>query len=165
MKQIRPIILLLILLNSCATTAYLPKPVSLSGKRIVLGIIDITRDKSGTTIYNDTVCSCVSKTVGETIYPYLQKAGAVIVQIPYEQKINETQINKIIDSLQVDYVLSGTGLLNRTGKADFMHQLNINLVSRKTNEVILTGSFSGPSVYPAGAANRIGKKMLRQQLR
>ncbi|MES2372026.1 MAG: hypothetical protein V4557_05560 [Bacteroidota bacterium] len=165
MKNILAVTLLFILLNGCATKAFLAQPVSLTGKRIAVGVIDISRDKSGTTIYNDTVCSCISQTVGETLYPYFQKMGAVILKIPYEQRTSEARIHKIADSLQVDYLISGTGLVNRTGKTDFMHQLTINLISRQTQEVFLTGSFSGPGVYPAGAANRVGKKILNQKLK
>ncbi len=162
MKTVIILIVLLVVLNSCSTKAYLPNPVNLANKRIAVGIIDVGREQKGKTIYNDTVCACIAKTVGETLYPYLQKKGAVIVTIPYEEKTSETRVYTIADSLQVDYLLTGTGHVNRTGKTDFMHQLNIKLVSVRSKEVVLTGSFSGPGVYPAGAAERVGKKMLRQ---
>jgi hypothetical protein len=159
------LILLSILSGSCSTQAYLIKPGSLAGKRIALGNIDITRMQKKRMIQNDTVCACIKQTVGEKLYPYLQKAGAIIVDLTNEQRTNETRINQAIDSLQVDYVLSGTGFVQRTGSSDFMEQLTLKVIAVKTKEVIATGSFGGPSVTPGGAADRIGKKMLKQNMK
>ena len=162
-KNTFPLVFLLVISVSCSTKTYLSKPGSLAGKRIALEIINIARQKGGKTIYTDSVCVCISQTIAETIYPYLQKAGASIITIPTEQKINESRIYAIADSLHIDYLLSGTGSVERTGKTDFVRELNIKLVSVPTKEIILTGSFSGFSVLPSGAADRIGKKILQKK--
>jgi hypothetical protein len=157
------IVFLLVLLCGCSTQAYQSNPNLFAGKRIAWGVIDITREKKGQKINNDTVCVCISQTVAETLYPYFQKAGAEIVKIPNEQRTDEMRIYKVADSLKVDYLISGTGQIHVYGSSDFMQQLNINLESVKKNVVVWTGSFSGPSVTPAGAANRIGKKIVNNK--
>ena len=78
-----------------------------------------------------------------------------------EQRSSTQRMRKAADSLQVDYFLMGSGIAQRTGKVDFMQQLNLKLVSRTTNEIIATGSFSGSSVTAAGAAKRIGEKIFK----
>jgi hypothetical protein len=163
MKNLSNIVFLFLLLSACSSKAYLSKQGSLTGKKIALGVINITREKGSKTVYNDSVCACMGQTIAETIYPYLQKAGATIITIPTEQKTSESRINAIADSLQVDYLLSGTGTTERTGKTDYMRELNIKLVSVKSKEIVLTGSYSGFSVLPSGAADRIGKKILKQK--
>jgi hypothetical protein len=162
-RKISYIIFVLAIVSGCSTQAYQSSPNLFAGKRIAWGVIDITREKKGQKINNDTVCVCISQTVAETLYPYFQKAGAEIVKIPNEQRTDEMRIYKAADSLKVDYLISGTGQIHVYGSSDFMQQLNINLESVKKNVVVWTGSFSGPSVTPAGAANRIGKKIVKNK--
>jgi hypothetical protein len=155
-------IVLLFALSSCSTKVFLGKPINLSGKRIAVGLIELARNEKGKTIQKDSICVCTGVTVGTTIASYLQKTGAVVIHIPYDEKTSEMRIYQIADSSQVDYLLTGTGLLHRTGKTDFMEKLNIQLVAVKTREVLMSGSFSGLGVYPEGAAERLGKKMVKK---
>jgi hypothetical protein len=145
----------------CSTKAFVVRPGSLTGKKIALSNIDLTRMQKGKMIQNDTVCACLGQAAAESIYPYLLKAGATVVMLTDEQRSSTQRMRKAADSLQVDYFLMGSGIASRTGKVDFMEQLNLKLVSLTTNEIIATGSFSGPGVTAAGAAKRIGEKIFK----
>ncbi len=160
-KNIFLFILFSAAIAGCSTKAFVARPGSLIGKKIALSSIDLTRMQKGKMIQNDTVCACMGQAVAETVYPYLLKSGATIVMFTDEQRSSMQRMRRAADSLQVDYFLSGSGVAQRTGKVDFMEQLNLRLVSLAGNEIIATGSFSGPGVTAAGAAKRIGEKLFR----
>ncbi len=155
------IIIACLAIAGCSTKAFVARPGSLTGKRIALASIDITRMQKGKTIQNDTVCACLGQSIEETIYPYLLKSGATIVMLTNEQRSSTQRMRKAADSLQVDYFLSGSGVAERYAKVDFMRQLNLKLVAVTSNEIVATGSFSGTSVTAAGAAKRVGEKIFR----
>jgi hypothetical protein len=43
----------------------------------------------------------------------------------------------------------------------YLRTLAVKIVDTKSLEVMATGNFEGPSVYPAGAAKRIGKRFAK----
>jgi len=156
------IIILFFLLAACSTKTYITDPQKLKGKRIAVAEIVLGTAHQKDKVHADTLCDCLATTVAETLYPYLQQVGMTVVQLPVWGKTREEGAYRMADSLQLDYLVLGTGLIQFEGKTPFMWNLSLKIVDAKTREVRASGSFSGPGVTPAGAGKRIGKKLVGQ---
>lgn len=149
---------------SCTTTVQILNPKELKGKRVGVQLINISnlnlprKQKTGT----DTLCSCISQSATNAIYPFLQQSGFIAVPLSMNLKANNFELAKLSDSLKLDYVLSGTGIVRFTGTDPFMQELTIKLINVKSGDVKLSGYFSGSPVRPIPAMKRIGKKIVKK---
>lgn len=152
-----------ILFYSCHTTANVSSGQHLNGKRIGIGEIKLSTDLNNSKNKVDTLCDCIVSSFSSSMNPFFQKTGLVLIDIPGSRKnTSPIVMNQLIDSLHIDYLLVGNGLVQVEGKKHlyyFMHHLSIQIINVKTREVIAVGDFSGPSVYPEGAVKRVCKKL------
>lgn len=153
-----------IILYSCSTSkAYVQKPQELKGKKIGIGNFEIGTAKKGKGVEsNDTVCLCIGQSIASVLTPYLQQSGMGVVNLSGNQKIDFSEAYEKADSLQLDYILFGSGIIHYYGKSTFADELTIKLVNVKTREVILTASCNSGYVSPAKAAKKMGEKILQQ---
>jgi hypothetical protein len=152
-----------ILFYSCHTTANVSNGQQLNGKRIGIGEIKLSTELNNSSNSVDTLCDCMVSSVSSSMNPFFQKTGLQLIDIPGSRKnTSPIVMNQLIDSLQIDYLLVGNGLINVVGKKSpsyFMHHLSMQIINVKTKEIIAVGDFSGPTVYPDGAIKRICKKL------
>lgn len=152
-----------ILCYSCHTTASISNVQILNGKRIGIGEIKLSTDLNNSRNKVDTLCDCIVSSFSSSMNPFFQKTGLILIDIPGSRKNSSPIVmNQLIDSLHIDYLLVGNGLVQVEGKKHlsyFMHQLAIQIINVKTREVVAVGDFSGPGVYPEGAVKRICKKL------
>ncbi len=159
---IMPLIALLVF--SCSTTVQILNPQELKGKKVGVQLLNVSnlnlpkKSKTGT----DTLCSCISQSATNAIYPFLQQSGFIAVPLNLSPKANILEAVEKADSLQLDYVLSGTGIIRFTGTDPFMEQLTIKLISVKTGDIKLSGYFTGSPVRSIPAMERIGKKIVKK---
>jgi hypothetical protein len=148
----------------CSTVLQIQNAKELKGKKVGVQLITISninlpkKQKTGT----DTICICISQSATDAIYPFLQQSGFTVVPLNLNSKANILEVVDKADSLKLDYVLVGNGMINFTGSTPFMHELTIKLVNVKTGEAKISGYFSGPSVTPVQAMARIGKKIVQK---
>lgn len=164
MKKILPLIISIIFLfTGCATTVFIQAPEKLKGKKIGVGVINISQLKKSKNINTtDTLCLCIAQATVNAFYPSLQKAGFKVISMPETDAKDINKIIRVADSLKVDYVLLGTGIVDIIGHSSFMEKLTIKMVDIKTAESPLSGSFSGSGVGSVKAAQRIGKLIVRK---
>ena len=155
-----------ILFCSCHTTASITNIQTLNGKRIGIGEIKLSTDLTQSRNKVDTLCDCIVSSFSSSMSPFFQKSGLVLIDIPGSRKnISPVEMNQLIDSFHIDFLLVGNGLVQVQGKKHisyFMHQLSIQILNVKTREVVATGGFSGSGVYPEGAVKRICKKLSKR---
>lgn len=148
----------------CSTKIQIQNAKEWQGKKVAVHLINISnlnlprKQKTGT----DTICTCLSQSTTDAIYPFLQQSGFTVVPLNLNSKANILEVVYKADSLKLDYVLVGNGIINFTGNTPFMSQLTIKLINVKTGDVKLSGYFSGPSVTPVQAMARIGRKMVKK---
>ena len=152
-------IVILFLFCACSTSTYIKDAKQLKNKRVAVAEIMLDSYLSKDKVKTDTLCTCIATSASEAIYPYLQKAGLTVIKLPLSGKLSSANVEKLADSLRLDYVVVGKGIVQFVGKSAFMRSLTLQIVNVKTLEVSASGTFSGPSVTPAGAAARIGKKL------
>ncbi len=157
LKKLNTVVLFLFC--ACSTSTYIKDANQLKNKRVAVAEIVLDTDRSKDKVKTDTLCTCIAASASEAIYPYLQKAGLIVIKLPLSGKLSSVNVEKLADSLRLDYVVVGKGIVQFVGKTAFMHSLVLQIVNVKTLEVAASGTFSGPSVTPAGAAARIGKKL------
>ncbi len=152
----------IILICACSTKTYITNAEKLKGKRVAVAQILLDTERRKDKVKTDTLCHCIAAAAAEAFYPYLQQTGLTVIQLPLTGKPLASTIEHLADSLQLDYIVVGKGIVQFVGKTSFMHDLSLQLVDVRTREVRASGTFSGPSVTPAGAAMRIGKQMVKQ---
>lgn len=157
------LVIVSILFYSCHTTANVSNLQQLNGKRIGIGEIKLSTELNNSSNTVDTLCDCMVSSVSTSMNPFFQKTGLLLIDIPGSRKnTSPTVMNQLIDSLQIDYMLVGNGLIQIVGKKSpsfFMRHLSMQIINVKTREIIAVSDFSGPSVYPDGAIKRICKKL------
>ncbi|MCX6206021.1 MAG: hypothetical protein NTZ19_07200 [Bacteroidetes bacterium] len=148
---------------SCSTRVQIQDANEFKGKRVGVQLINISnlnlpkKQKTGT----DTICACISQSTTDAIYPFLQQSGLTVIPLNLSSKANIFEVVHTADSLKLDYVFVGTGIVNFEGSSPFMHELTVKLIKVKTGEAKLSGSFTGAGVGPVKAMSRIGKKMVK----
>jgi hypothetical protein len=156
-------IIAVFLLHACSTTAHVNSNLHLKGKRIGIGDIKLSTGLNNSKNKVDTLCDCIVSTFSSSMNPFFQNAGFVVIDIPGSRKnMSPSEMKRLTDSLQLDYILVGQGLLDVVGKkhaAYFMNHLSIQIIDLKTREIIVTGDFSGTSVSIDGSIKRICKKL------
>lgn len=162
MRILSKTFLFILLLAACSTKTYITDAKKLKDKRIAVTEIVLGTAQQKNKVRTDTLCDCLASSVAESLYPYLQQAGMTVINLPVTGKSKEGGAYRKADSLQLDYLIFGSGLIEFTGKAAFMRTLSLKIVDAKSWEVKASGNFSGPSVTPSGAAKRIGKKLVSQ---
>jgi hypothetical protein len=159
------IVLLLIgfFIAGCSSTKVaIQNAIELKGKRIGIGAIDITAAKKSKRHSTDTVCACTQQSTQQALMPYLQEAGFKVVNLSARSSLDFPQSMRAADSLHLDYVLTGVGLVDIVGSSTFMQQLTIKVVSVNTREIVLSGSFSGTSIRPVKAAGKLGEQIAKK---
>ena len=156
MKYLLPICL--IFFFACSTKVTITSSEQFSNKRIAIGDITIAPLYKNY-LKTDTLCACIGSSLGSAMLPFFQAAGMQIIDLPQKNLLENI---RVADSLKIDYLLLATGQVQTYGKPGretyFMRTLSVKIVDTKSLEVMATGNFEGPSVYPAGAAKRIGKR-------
>ena len=153
------------LLFACSTKVIITDRQKLSGKKIAIGQINLTTMRNNSATLADTLCDCVASSIALNLNPYLSESGMTVIDIPISRRIlSRDKVRKLIDSIGLDYILLGTGSLKLIGRKQtnqdyYMHSLSMKMIG-KNLELVATGEFSGPVVFPVGAAKRIGKNFL-----
>ncbi len=160
MKYLLPICLLFFC--ACSTKVSITSSEQFANKRIAIGDISIAPIYKNNQLKNDTLCACIGSSLGSAMLPFFQEAGMHIIDLPQKNLLENI---RVADSLKINYLLLATGQVQTYGKpgreAYFMRTLTVKIVDTKSLEVMATGNFEGPSVYPAGAAKRIGKRFAK----
>ena len=159
------IVLLLIgfFIAGCSSTKVaIQNAIELKGKRIGIGAIDITAAKKSKHHSADTVCACTQQSTQQALMPYLQEAGFKVVNLSAQSSLDFPQSMRAADSLHLDYVLTGVGLVDIVGSSTFMQQLTVKVLSVNTREIVLSGSFSGTSIRPVKAAGKLGEQIVKK---
>ena len=163
MQKSNLLLLLIWFITSCSTTnVTVQKPSAFKNKKIAVANIEVTAVKKSNRKSTDTVCACTAQSIQQAFLPHLQQAGFTVINIPINQSTDILEAVKIAESLQVDYVLAGAGQVDIVGKSTFMEQLTVKIMSTKTGEVLMSGSFTGTSIRPVNAANKIGEEMVKK---
>ncbi|HEY8689007.1 MAG TPA: hypothetical protein VIM07_07220 [Chitinophagaceae bacterium] len=154
-------LLLIIFLYSCSSTNVSVKNnLQPNGKKIGIGTIKITAQKSKHN--TDTVCICTAQSTEKAFIPYLQQAGFSVIDLPINDRTNNREIMRVADSAKVDYILTGVGIVQQQGKSTFMEQLTIQLQDMHTGEIVTSASFSGVATRPVKAAGKIGGQLIKK---
>lgn len=153
--------ILLLFTFSCRTQTFITNGAKLKGKRIAVSEIVLANYIQKDAGKTDTLCHCIATSAMEAFYPYLQQMGMNVIQLPVTGRVLQSNIQHLSDSLQLDYILVGKGIVQFAGKSTFMRSLSLQIVDVKTLEVRASGIFEGTRTA-AGAAIRIGKKMVRK---
>jgi hypothetical protein len=159
------IVLLLIafFVAGCSSTKVaIPNANELKGKRIGIGAIDITAAKKSKHHSTDTVCACTQQSTQQALMPYLQEAGFKVLNLSAQSSLDFSQSMRAADSLHLDYVLTGVGLVDIVGSSTFMQQLTVKVLSVNTREIVLSGSFTGTSIRPVKAAGKLGEQIAKK---
>lgn len=151
-----------VLISACSTQSYLTDAQKLKGKRVAVAQIVMETERRKDRVKTDTLCHCIAESAAEAFYPYLQQMNMTVIRLPLTGKPMENSIEHLSDSLQLDYIVVGKGIVQFVGKTSFMQNLTLQLVDVKTQEIRASGTFTGTSVSPVGAAMRIGKKMVHR---
>jgi hypothetical protein len=155
--------LLILIFCSCSTSHVTVKNnFDPAGKKIAIGIINLSPQRSkGNT---DTVCTCTGQTTGKALMPWLQQAGFIVTELPLNNGSGNVETMPNAATAKVDYILTGEGIVDITGKRKdvFMHQLTLQIKDVNTGEIVTSVSYSGAGVRPAGAAKKIGGELVRK---
>ncbi len=162
-KQLLIILAIAFLVTACSTGATIQSSGKLKGKRIGIGAINISFEKMPKKfVPNDSTYHAMSESVKALFIPYLQQAGFNVVDLQVARGANMAEATRIADAQNINYIFSGAGLVQVTGNSFFMHKLNVRLTNTSTNEISMTGNFSGAGVFFEGAVDRIGKEMVKK---
>ena len=147
---------------ACSTKVTITSSNQYANKRIAIGDITIGPLYKINQPKTDTLCACIGSSLGSAMLPFFQAAGMHVIDLPQKNLLENIHV---ADSLKIDYLLLATGQVQIYGKPGrdsyFMRTLSVKIVDTKSLEVTATGNFEGPSVYPAGAAKRIGKRFAK----
>ena len=104
-------------ISACSSTNMSTKHnLQSKGKKIGIGTIKITAQKKANKPNTDTVCICTSQSTEKAFIPYLQQAGFSVIDLPIIDRLNNNEIMRIADSVKVDYILTGVGIVQMQGK-------------------------------------------------
>lgn len=131
------------------------------GKKVGIATLEIVERKKGNNFKSDSVCTCIAQSINHALIPYLQQAGFTVFNLNANERTPDSLIT-LISSLNLDYTVTGTGIVHSLGKSTFVDQLSVQLQSLKTGEVIASASFSGTSIRPARAAQKIGEGLVKK---
>ena len=162
MKNILFYIIIVLLLSSCSTIEYAQVNSSLKNKKVGVYAFEVSLTKKKQKMNTDSVCFCNGQAASESMTPYLIKAGFNVTTMFNNQKITLEKALQQADSLQLDYVLVGNGIIDMQGNSSFMESLNIKLVNVKSKESHMVASFTGVAIRPAKAGMKIGKKIQKR---
>lgn len=149
---------------SCSSTnTYVSPSLTSKGKKIGIGSFKIALQKKGNKYGSDSVCNCIAESIETALTPYLNTSGFNVFN-PGPGKIYSTSLIKTASTpdVEVDYVIKGTGLVDKVGSSYFVNQLSIELQDVKNGEVLISASFTGVSIRPIKAAQKIGKSLMKK---
>ncbi len=144
---------------ACSTIEYAQVNNSLKGKKVGVYAFDLTLSKKHTKKEMDTVCFCNGQAASEAMSPFLLTVGLKVTSLYSNQKVSIDKALQRADSLQLDYILVGNGIIEMQGKSSFMQSLNVKLINVQSKETHMVTSFSGVAIRPAKAGIKIGKKI------
>src|ERR1700710_398133 len=102
---------------ACSTKVYINDHTSVAGKRIAIGEIRLDAYASKNKQKVDTLCDCVASAMKNAMYPFFQQAGFAIVELPFTpKKLKGLDILNMVDSMKLDYVMTGIGIVEVMGK-------------------------------------------------
>lgn len=164
MKQAKSIFLLhalLWVLAGCSSaTVSVQKDAAVKGKKIGIGTITLESVKKKRS--SDTICTCIAQNTRELFIPYLQQAGFTVINLSLPAKPTQAEMVILCDSLQLDYLLTGSGMVSIVGNSTFMEELGTKIMAVKTGEVIASASFSAISIRPPRAVKKICNKLIKE---
>jgi hypothetical protein len=148
------------LITSCSSTnVSVSKAFNATSKRIGIAAFKIMQQQKGNKFKSDSVCTCIAESISQTLTPYLQKAGFTIFNLDVE-KNSADSVMKRASSLNLGYTLQAAGVVHTYGKATFIDHLAVQIQDFKTGEVTASAAFSGTSIRPVTAAEKIGTALL-----
>ncbi len=160
--QIIYVLIIVAYFTSCSTIEYAQVNSSLKNKKVGVYAFDVNLSKKQIKKGIDSVCFCNGQAASESLTPYLIKARLNVTTMFNNQKVSVEKALQQADSLHLDYILVGNGIIEMQGKSSFMQSLNIKMVQVASKESHLVASFSGVAIRPTKAGMKIGKKILKQ---
>lgn len=158
MKTFKLVLILscILLLCRCSTVFYVSDNVDLKGKRVGIYKFNLVKSKTYEKLPE------VSRMEAEAFYPYLIRAGFQVYKLQFEENQSIDDAVRMTDSLKLDYLIVGSGLVSYTGKGVFVHNLTVNFVNTTSLKNDLSGTFEGGGVRVEGVAKRLGKMMIKR---
>ncbi len=156
MRTFIAFIAILLLISACSTTnSFVSEKAEVKNKALGIAYFNITASKNKKS--NDSVCTCIAQAIKTTLIPYLSKAGFKVYHLGEDTVADSLPKASYAD---VDYVLNGSGIVDRVGSSSFMEQLSLEIRDVRTKETIASASFKGVSTGAAKAANKLGNSLL-----
>ena len=143
-----------IFLTNCSTVFYANKGINFKDKRVGIQRFNIIK----TPTYDKQ--PEVSRLETEAFYPYLIEAGFDVYNVQFDESLDMKEVLSKAESLNLDYILTGSELVNMQKSSVFIHNLTVKFVNTRTLKTDLSATFEGPSVRINGVAKRIGKKIV-----
>jgi hypothetical protein len=135
---------------------------SLKNKKVGVYAFDVSLTKKKQKTNTDSVCFCNGQAASESMTPYLINAGLQVTNMFNNQRVTLEKAIQQADSLQLDYILVGNGIIDMQGKSSFMESLNIKLINVQSKQSHMVASFTGVAIRPAKAGMKIGKKIQKK---
>lgn len=163
MKQILFVLALYAIIAGCSTGATVQSSGKLKGKTIGMVPISVSFEKKPKKFnLSDSLYAAIAQSTKEALIPYLQQAGFKVIDLPLAYNASMDEAIKAAEASKAEYIFTGAGMADATGKSLFMHKLNVRLISLTTSEIAISGSFSGAGVFINGAAERVGKQIVKK---
>ncbi len=162
------IIILLIgilFLCSCSSIEYAQVNASLKGKKVGVYPFDFSAvaNKKKQLEKKDTICYCTGKYANDAITPYLMNAGLIVIPLFQDKKAtNFDEVLKTADSLKLDYILVGKGVVDISSKLVFLNKLNLKLINRISKESHFALEYHASIISLEKAMKQIGKKVSKK---
>ena len=99
MKYLLPICLLFFC--ACSTKVSITSSEQFANKRIAIGDISIAPIYKNNQLKNDTLCACISSSLGSAMLPFFQEAGMHIIDLPQKNLLENI---RVADSLKINYL-------------------------------------------------------------
>ncbi len=144
MKQLFTIITFIsIALCSCTSTyVTIQNPQELKGKKLGIAYFNLTENtRKKTSQPADTICNCISEFIVNNLTPHLQQAGMSVVSLSELKKTELSTIFEKADSLKVDHVLFGSGIVYPSSKKTnySIFSFTVKMINVQSREIVMTG--------------------------
>lgn len=150
-------------LYSCSSIEYAQVNASLKGKKVGVYPFEFSGLKKKQKLNSkDSICFCAAQYASDAITPYLMNAGLTVVPLFHNEKVSFEQVLKTADSLKLDYILVGKGLVDVVGKSYFLNKLNLKLINRLSKESHFAMEYYSAGITLEKSIKKIGKKITKK---
>ena len=158
-----PAVVMMMAAGCISTSVYVKDATQMHQKRLAITDISINIDrKPGKNAASDTICPCIAQSIRDILTPYFQQAGFTVINIPAGSAMGYSDIKPLTDSMHIDYVFRGTGMVQITGGDYFLHQFSGKIVDLASLETPLTVTQAGTAFRVAKATGKMGAAILKK---